>query len=414
MSFYLGLGTLFLEFSVLPQVLAYVFQVRLFLLYLIAIPAILAMVASGGLRRCFRARPAYYWTGFGCWIGLAAPFSTWPGGSVLACFDYWRTTLIILFVAGALIVDWSDVRKVMYMIAASAVVNILCARFLRMDLGERTGVALGTIGNPNDYAGHLLLVLPFLLWIVLSGKVVLRIVALGFVGTGVYLILGTASRGALLGLAAEVVFFAIMASGRQKAALVLVGPIAAMVLLATVPPASWRRLAEMWFNAAKTAESAEALESSEARQYLLRTSIRYTFERPLFGVGFEQFASYESGRERVVGTHGYGHETHNSFMQAAVECGIPGFLLFTGGIVSTLLLLYKTFRQARRRPDCQDIRVAVFCIMLGMAGFIVAITFLNFAYFFYLPVMGGLATGVWIAAQREFQLRGAALDAGAA
>jgi O-antigen ligase len=95
-------------------------------------------------------------------------------------------------------------------------------------------------------------------------------------------------------------------------------------------------------------------------------------------------------------------------MQAAVECGIPGFLLFTGGIVSTLLLLYKTFRQARRRPDCQDIRVAVFCIMLGMAGFIVAITFLNFAYFFYLPVMGGLATGVWSAAQREFQLRGAA------
>jgi hypothetical protein len=59
-------------------------------------------------------------------------------------------------------------------------------------------------------------------------------------------------------------------------------------------------------------------------------------------------------------------------------------------------------------------RAAVFCIMLGMVGFTVAITFLNFAYFFYLPAMAGLATGVWSAAEREFQLRGAALDAGAA
>jgi O-antigen ligase len=147
---------------------------------------------------------------------------------------------------------------------------------------------------------------------------------------------------------------------------------------------------------------------------VFRTSIRYTFQHPLFGVGPQQFAAYEGGHERVRGTHGYWHDTHCSFTQASAECGIPGFLFFAGGTLSTLLLLYKTFRQARRRTDCQDMRIAIFCIMLGVVGFDVAITFLNFAYFFYFPALAGLATGVWSAAQREFQIRDAALQAGTA
>jgi O-antigen ligase len=317
----------------------------------------------------------------------------------------------MLFIIGGMIHEWRDVRKVMNAIAISAVVNVLCSRFLQMDFGGRTGVALGSIGNPNDYAGHLLLVLPFLLWVLMAGKVVSRVVALGCIGAGLYLILASSSRGALVALAADLVFFALVGNVRQKAALVLAGPIAAVLLVATVPATSLRRLTEIWGGSAGSTESAEAAESSQARRYTLMTSIRYTFEHPLFGVGLQQFANFEGGHERRIGTHGYWHETHNSYTQASSECGIPGFLFFTGGIVSTLLLLRKTHRQARKRPDCKDIRAAAFCIMLGMVGFSVAITFLNFAYFFYLPAMGGLAVGVWSAAQREFQLRGAAADA---
>jgi O-antigen ligase len=172
-----------------------------------------------------------------------------------------------------------------------------------------------------------------------------------------------------------------------------------------------RRLSVIWNGSANTAEAAEALQSSAARQYTLTTSIRYTFEHPLFGVGPQEFSLYEGGHEQMIGTHGYWHETHNTYTEVSAECGIPGFIFFTGGIVSTLLLLYKTLRQARRQPGCNDIRVAVFCIMLGMVGFTAAITFLNFAYFFYLPAMAGLATGVWAAGQREFELRAAASGA---
>ena len=43
--------------------------------------------------------------------------------------------------------------------------------------------------------------------------------------------------------------------------------------------------------------------------------------------------------------------------------------------------------------------------MLGMVGFCIAITFLSFAYSYYLPCMGGLAVAIRTAAQEEFRVR---------
>jgi O-antigen ligase len=149
----------------------------------------------------------------------------------------------------------------------------------------------------------------------------------------------------------------------------------------------------------------EAVESSESRKYLLRKSLEYTFKFPVFGVGPGQFASYEGKNNMVIGTHGAWHETHNTFTQVACECGIPGFLLFVTGILSSFRLLRATYRSARRRPECQDIATAAFYITLGMGGYCVAILFLSHAYTFYLPCIGGLAVAVHAAAQEEFRLR---------
>jgi O-antigen ligase len=412
MCLYLGSALLFLYFSILPQIAGQVFNVNLYLPYLVGIPAIAATILNGGIAKSFRARPAYYCMGYGCWMALAVPFSSWRSGSAIACFNYWRVALVLLFVTAGMLFEWRDIRKIMNVIACAGIVNIVSARLFRLEGDYRVSLTFGTIGNSNDYAAHLLLVLPFLLWILLTGKVFFRIVALLSVGAGLYLIIGTGSRGAVLALAADMLFFIVLGTSRQKAALLLLGPIAAVLLMSTVSTSTWRRLTSIWSTSVDSAEALEASESSLARQYVFRTSIRYTFEHPIFGVGPEQFAPYEGEHERVTATHGYWHDTHCSFTQASSECGIPGFLFFAGGTFSTLFLLYKTFRQARSRANCEDIRIAVFCIMLGLVGFNVAITFLNFAYFFYFPAMAGLATGIWSAAQREFQLRDAALKPG--
>jgi O-antigen ligase len=135
--------------------------------------------------------------------------------------------------------------------------------------------------------------------------------------------------------------------------------------------------------------------------------IKTAFQHPVFGIGQGQFANYEGKTSRVVrGIRGEYQEVHNSYIAAASECGIPAFLFFVAGILSSFRLVNSVFRQARRRPECQDIKTATFCIMLAMVGFYVCVAFLNFTYFFYFPAIAGISVAVYYAAQQEFRLRG--------
>jgi hypothetical protein len=77
------------------------------------------------------------------------------------------------------------------------------------------------------------------------------------------------------------------------------------------------------------------------------------------------------------------------------------------GILSSFWLLNSTYRKARGRPECQDIRTAAFCVMLALAGFCTAVTFLNFGYSFHLPAMAGLTVALSRAAKQEFESRSA-------
>jgi O-antigen ligase len=173
-------------------------------------------------------------------------------------------------------------------------------------------------------------------------------------------------------------------------------------LLAFTPGAVKGRLSSFF----TTGEEESALASTAMRQYLFRQSIRYTFSHPIFGVGPGEFPEYEGTHEVIGGTtHGDWQETHNSYTQVSSECGIPAFLFYVAGLVSSFRLLSGTHRQAKQRRDCRDIQILVFSIQLGMVGFCSAIAFVNFAYFYYLPAMSGLAIAVWHAAQHEFSAR---------
>ena len=113
-------------------------------------------------------------------------------------------------------------------------------------------------------------------------------------------------------------------------------------------------------------------------------------------------------RTKTSRSPGEWQDAHDIFLEASSECGIPGLIFLTAGFVSTWRRLNATHRKARARADCQDIRGAVFCVMVGTGGFLVAASFLNFAYLFYAPAMGALAIAISTAAGREFEIRGAA------
>jgi hypothetical protein len=408
----LGLAVclLFLRFSMLHQIQTRLMGVNLRLLYIVGIPALVGLVLAGGLQRSFKGRPAYYYTAYAMWMAIAVPFSSWKGGSTQLLWTFLRTDVVMLFAIAGLAVTWKECKLLMSAVAWGAIVNLLSAKLFSNEetFGYRGGLEFGSISNPNDFAGHLLLALPFLLWIAFSSRNFLfRIAAL--VGTliGIKLILGTASRGALVALVADVLFFMWRATGKQRIALIMLAPIAVFAAMTLLPAETRNRLLSFSASSAVTNEQKEAVESQMSREYLLRKSLEYIAANPLFGVGPGMFASYEGQHNQIIGTHGSWHETHNSFTQASSECGIPAGCFLIAGIVSTFFLLNKVYRATFRRADCQDLRTAAFCMMLGMVGFTTAITFLNFAYFFYTPAMGGFAILLHHVAQIEIRERDA-------
>jgi O-antigen ligase len=404
LAFYCACLLLFTRVSLLNQIVSVQLHFNPYLLYLVGVPTVIGILVGGGLGRALRARSTYFWVAFVLWMGAGLPFSSWRAASLSFYLGYLRSDFIMLFAIGGLVTTWRECRLMMWSVAWGAVANLLSAQLFRSTYEEsRVMLDFGTIANPNDYAAHLLFALPFLLWVALGSKsFILRAPAILAVGFGGYLVLGTASRGATIALAIDILLFTYLATALQRFVVALVLPLGVVAMLAILPHNTLQRIGTM---SESEGGSEEAMESSRARAYVLRKSLEYTLSFPVFGVGVARFPSYEGVHNKTIGDHGAWLQTHNAYTQVSSECGIPAFLLYLGGMVATVRLLLRTYRQARARPECRDIAGVCLCLALAMAGFCTAALFLSLAYTFYLPTIAGLAIGIARAADAEFRIR---------
>jgi O-antigen ligase len=314
--------------------------------------------------------------------------------------SYARFDGMFLVLIGGVAVDWTEVRAIFRTIGAAALVNLASAGiFAHADNGRVSLAASGSIGNSNDLAAQLLLVLPFVLYFMLGRRrsFVIRIAVLGLLLDGLWIILGTASRGALIGLAAAFLCILLHVSMPKKIALVAAGVVITLAALTLLPASTRIRLGSVFGS-----KEAEAADSSASREYLFRMSVKFTFQHPVFGVGPDQFGIFEGKTSRAQGLHGNWHATHNTYTQVSSECGIPAFIFFVAGLVSAMLLVLRTRRTAKRE-GYPEIANACFCYLLAMTGYLVAIVFLAHAYTFHLPAMVGLGMTMSFAAMKTIE-----------
>ncbi|MFN3325134.1 MAG: O-antigen ligase family protein [Bryobacteraceae bacterium] len=401
--FVAGMVLIFLRWSMFVEFQTMLLGANLRLFYIIGVPALLGLLLGGGFRRALQGRPSIYWLLFTLWLIPATLFSIWKGGSVPVVFGFLRACLPLLFVIAGMVVTWRDCRTVMFVITWASLTS-LAAVYAFADSARydyRLGLESGTLANPNDIAAHIILSFAFLLWVLLSSKsIVLRLAMLAAMGYGCTVILSTGSRGALIGMVSAIAIYFVLCTTRQRAVLATMLPLALAGAAAFAPAESLRRITS--FSSADDAISAEALGSRMHREELMRMAVKASFQNPLFGVGPGQFADYEGLHGRARGDRGSWYNAHNSYLQVAAESGFPGLILYLAAVGSTFGLLIRTRRQASRSPEHLEITRMTTCILAGFGGFCIAIAFLNFAYFFYLPAMSGLAIAISRAAERQF------------
>ena len=298
----------------------------------------------------------------GAVILITAPFSIWFGGAVSLFTDqYLKVTLVYLLAVNVLTspqrierLTWLLVLAIGY-IAFRAVLDYvrgvnLIARGTRVQ-----GSVGGLVQNPNDLALHMVVFLPFALFMAMRpGSSLKRLIAAaaGFCMMGA--IVASGSRGGFLGFAVMLAVLAVFAA-RQRPGFVIAGVLAVVCALPLVPGQYWRRISSI------TDSSKDDYQTSTARRQLVDEAIDAFVENPITGVGAGQFKSYKP-EKRIEAWH----ETHNVWLQVASEIGIFGFAVFcflfvraVGGVWRTRALLARVRMAAARarrrlpvsRPD---------------------------------------------------------------
>ena len=394
----------FLRFTDLNLIIAAKTGFPNYLLYFAAVPAVLGLLASDGVRRAFRLKSSWYFLGFMILMAFAAVFSSWPGGSILYTFMYFRATWICFVLLAGLIMTWSELWGMAQLIALCAATNVLIGVFMAklVEQSGRYGVELGTNSNPNDFAAVLILILPFLALVLCTPKrnIAVRLVALAFLLWGFYHVLASGSRGALLGMVIASLYLIAKLPGRLKIAAILACVLAAAIMVPALPRGIVERITSWEGGSDKS-----AVESAELRKELLLRSLRYTVQHPLLGVGPAQFGTYEG--KRNPGQIGSWYNTHNSYTQISSENGIPAAICYLLALGYSFMLIRRVYQRTKRRKPSTKLkrlhRLAL-CLLVAMVGFCVTIAFNNFGYLFFVPALVGLAVVLTEVTEREFQI----------
>jgi O-antigen ligase len=238
---------------------------------------------------------------------------------------------------------------------------------------------IGIFADPNDLCLTFLMVIPFLMYRVLSRKNILVMtiaaIVLGVLVTALYM---TNSRGGMLSFMAASAAMFVKRFGRKVG--IAVAVIAIVGLFALGPS----RLSDM---------DAKG-ESAYGRVAAWSAGLDMFKSSPLFGVGMDTFADYHV----LV--------AHNSFVHAAAELGIFGLVPWVLMIfVSMRNLYYVSNHGGSRNGDIAELSQTLF---FGFLGFMVALVFLSRCYYPLLYIMVGLsAAAVQIFVKRdegEYQL----------
>ena len=247
----------------------------------------------------------------------------------------------------------------------------------------------GPIGEANDFAYVLASVLPFSILLGVRDR---RLRGLWWLCSAVLVgaLFGTLSRGALVGLAAVVLWA--VATRRTRLGGVVAGVIVVggVLLLAFT---LWRPLIDERL----AAKSVVAQANVESREAYWRAALNMAADHPLLGVGPGRYGIESKSyilndpiniTEPVV---------HNSYLEVLAEGGVPTLIAFLALIVGSWRLLARARVRFKERDDIDGLRI-IAATQASLVVAIVSANFLSVQITIPLWLLAGIAAVLWFQA----------------
>jgi O-antigen ligase len=362
---------------------------------------------AGALLQAFKTPIVLMFTAFSCWFLLAILTSQWRGGSVLTLTNYWMPSYACVLLVTSLISSLDQCRKACYVLAFSLIPILWATVMYQTQVQGRDTILFGTLGNPNDLAFSLLLLIPFAVFVIqteklLSWKTIVCALAILF---ALLKTLKTGSRSGMVTITVCSVILFFVGKMKVKVKIVALAVLVIAIAAATLPSQTLQRYKTI-FNGTSvddnmSSDEMSAVESTKARKMLLDESIRVTLEYPLLGVGPGIFSAALAGEQKLRGETQTWHEAHNSYAQIGSEMGIPAVLIYVAALIYCMKRTVSIYWRTRRDPARILTRRMAASLSMSLVIFAVCATFGTYSYTFQFPVLAGLVQAFDLCVRRE-------------
>ena len=342
--------------------------------------------------------PTEFWIAIAliCWSLITLPVSYWPGGSMEVLTDHYLKAVAFFWLIGAVVTTTSRLRVLAWAFVICAIPLAVTgiqhyASGMFMSTGQVGLVRVkgyvggsGLVGNPNDLALMLNLIIPIAMALFLSARSAAgRSLALAASLLSAVAVILTFSRAGFLTLAATSILLVLWLLRHRHAGIAAVLLVAGLSAIPFLPQGYMDRLSTI------TDIEADRTGSATGRWRDYQVALGVVASNPILGAGIGQdvLAMNESRGDDWV-------SVHNAFLEYAVDLGIPGLVLF-------VWLFAKCFRSARgverrlsRNASDRELSHLAAGVQISLLGFAVAAFFHPIAYQFYFFAIAGLAVAL--------------------
>jgi len=371
---------------------------------------------GGGMLAYFRTQKAVLLRAMnnpvftGVWIYLAwatctVPFAMWRGGAFAAIRGY-LPAMVLTFV----ILLCPPTRETYDKLQRGFVLGCFATACAALAFGQATFEGrLTTTGSldSNDLAAVMAMSFPLAMGLISrEPKMFRKLLWMGACAVQLLVLMKAGSRGALIALVTGTLLFILGQKGSKRPLFLGLCVVGGIVAWGGATKSFKRRINDLL----------SGTQDYNYTEYTGRKAVwararGYIIENPLFGVGVGNFpfAEGETCKHNFPDQGCKWSTTHNSWLQAGAELGIPGMILF-------IAMLLRGANEALRLwvPKLGPQGMHVPELFAALIGFATAATFLSHAYFYLMFGLLGLIALAGLTKREEDRLAiaGALVPAG--